>query len=545
MTTWTDDYTRSRSLVVDTYDIDDIIGRKDGWPPEEGIPTASGGVDILQEEYEDTTLSGVYIVTHEADPLRKRLVQVFEAQTGASGVVDNSLDFDLVDEGDYIQEDSVSGTNFVDGVVELYNSGGTAADLSEGSFYKEGTYNESTAFARGFTMGNNGTKVYTCNNVTNTRAYEFTLSTPYDVSTATYVRETINLVNSPEGVEISTDGTVLFITGNIDTIYAANLTAAWNATFSSWKGNYDVSTDGISNVTDLFVRADGLQIFALSTTDKIVMQYTLSSINNPSTATLADTFDVSGTCTDPRSMTVSSDGSILYVYDISTDIIHEFIMGTSWDLTTVTGTSNSLDISAKTNASYALHVESDEQYIYAFSGPELKAYQYFMPLSSEYISTASYYVTTSDTNHLSMDTVYTINSVVISGATPVDTTLGVLVSFDGRTIWNYWDGNYWSPHAGLTITSGWSTISGIEAGLANYTVSGTDTYLDFAFLLETTDSGVTPSIDQITINYDEDIFYNKLNVTEYSVAYTSSTSTEITKLTSGTDDIKVNIILGV
>lgn len=158
--------------------------------------------------------------------------------------------------------------------------------------------------------------------------------------------------------------------------------------------------------------------------------------------------------------------------------------------------------------------------------------------------TGPFYVATTDTNHIDLASKAHINSVTIDNTEPTNTTLGALISFDGRSTWKYWDGDSFEDHAGITTTSGWSTVSGIEAGLTNYTVTSGTSYLDLAFLLETTSSGVTPSVDLVTMDYDGANFYKRLSNTEYGIDCITATNTSIVKLTSGTDSsVKVNILL--
>ena len=98
-----------------------------------------------------------------------------------------------------------------------------------------------------------------------------------------------------------------------------------------------------------------------------------------------------------------------------------------------------------------------------------------------------------------------------------------------------------SHAAGLTSFDGAGNIAGIEAYLTNLTITD-ETYLDFAFQLSTTDSGTTPYVDQITLNYDEHGFY-RTNMIDYQIDVLSSTQTKVTKLSSGTKNIKVNVLV--
>lgn len=160
----------------------------------------------------------------------------------------------------------------------------------------------------------------------------------------------------------------------------------------------------------------------------------------------------------------------------------------------------------------------------------------------EMMEPAPYYVTTSDTVNLDISNVTKINYCNITSTSISGTNLTGLVSFDGRSSWRKWSGSTWASYsAGLSGIVDSNTMSGIETGLTNWTLSGTETDLDFAFGLLTTISGLTPSIDQIVLNYNERGDY-KVDTKNYTIEYFVS-STNITKKSIGTENIKVNILI--
>lgn len=108
------------------------------------------------------------------------------------------------------------------------------------------------------------------------------------------------------------------------------------------------------------------------------------------------------------------------------------------------------------------------------------------------------------------------------------------------------DGINWTSYFPETLASfGFDKIylpAALEGVLANYTITD-ETFLDFAFQLETINPTFTPYIDQITINYDETGLYAIKGSSSYSVSNKNNTSTLVTKLSSGTSNIKVNVLI--
>jgi hypothetical protein len=150
----------------------------------------------------------------------------------------------------------------------------------------------------------------------------------------------------------------------------------------------------------------------------------------------------------------------------------------------------------------------------------------------------SKYVTTTDSNNINLSSISQINSVTISGSEPSGTELRALASFDGRTTWNKYSSG-WVAVDGLDFTG--STAASISSGFTNMSITD-ETSLDFAIELYTSTGAVTPSIDQIIINYDENGLY-KLQESNYMVSVKNTTNTVVTKLSSGTSNIKVNILV--
>jgi hypothetical protein len=120
--------------------------------------------------------------------------------------------------------------------------------------------------------------------------------------------------------------------------------------------------------------------------------------------------------------------------------------------------------------------------------------------SMTYPTSQSYYVTTSDINHISLSNVDKINSAAVTCSSPNGTTIKSLVSFDGRASWKKWDGAAWVTQGnGLDDLQTGNTVSEITTGLANHLVGAGETYLDFAFDLASSDPALTPSVDLITL----------------------------------------------
>ena len=95
-------------------------------------------------------------------------------------------------------------------------------------------------------FGDNGTKMYMLGS-TNDRIFQYTLTTPWDISTATYASKFLSVAsqeNTPLGMAFSNDGTKVLVVGSTnDIVYQYNLTTAWDISTGSYSGkNLSVST---------------------------------------------------------------------------------------------------------------------------------------------------------------------------------------------------------------------------------------------------------------------------------------------------------------
>jgi hypothetical protein len=136
----------------------------------------------------------------------------------------------------------------------------------------------------------------------------------------------------------------------------------------------------------------------------------------------------------------------------------------------------------------------------------------FTPPTTEYWvaiypTSESYYITTSDSSQIDTSTYLHISRISITQTIPSNTNLKYLVSFDWRNSWKYWDGSSWETSNLANINTNGMTKSTIESITQSqwevnwWFIPGTTTTLDFAIDMESTDSSVTPSLDNIWINW--------------------------------------------
>ena len=203
----------------------------------------------------------------------------------------------------------------------------TAFDLSTASYASiVFNYLSQDTNGRGFTFNNSGTKMYIVGG-TNDTIYQYSLTSAFNISTASYDTKSLVVASqndNPIGVEISLDGLKLFMVGADSVLYEYNLSTAFDVSTGSYSGVSFSFTSQDTGIWALRFNNSGSKMFALSSgTQDSVFQYStgagLVSVSGyhpvHTTASIDSTY-----WTDINSMTAdqaAGDGNVYYA--ISTD----------------------------------------------------------------------------------------------------------------------------------------------------------------------------------------------------------------------------------
>jgi len=157
--------------------------------------------------------------------------------------------------------------------------------------------------------------------------FEYDLSTAYDVSTASYNSATFSTsaqLSNMGDITFSSDGTKMYLIGSNYTIYQYTLGTAWDITSLSYDSksfsvsSQDTTTDGI------VISSDGTKIFVTGGNNDKVFEYTLGTAYDISTAVYSVDFSIASQETDPKSITFNSDGTKFYILGISSDTVYQY-----------------------------------------------------------------------------------------------------------------------------------------------------------------------------------------------------------------------------
>lgn len=218
----------------------------------------------------------------------------------------------------------------------------TAWDISTHSTSSTGymqTNNTHHGQPRGIFFKNDGTELYGIqDNGSLSNVIQYSLSTAWDLSTASYTRKVSTLLGSanesaPKGVSFSPDGTNMYVNGtNLDTITRFTLSTAWDistASYDSVGSSHDSSPANESSGLGMFMKPDGTRFYVVGNSNDKIFQWNATTAYDVSDIDGSSSSDVSISAQEtlPMSMYISPDGSHMYVGGGSGDGIDQYSLG--------------------------------------------------------------------------------------------------------------------------------------------------------------------------------------------------------------------------
>jgi hypothetical protein len=192
--------------------------------------------------------------------------------------------------------------------------------------------------ALGISMSSDGTKMYIIG-LTNDTVYQYTLSTAFDISTATYSglsKSVSATAGTPTSLFFKPDGTSFYITNDstTDTVQQFNLSTAWDISTATYITAYTFTQDTLPS--GLEFSPDGTKMHLIGDTNNTVYQFALSTPWDLTTTatTPTYTFSVATQETSPQGIEFNSDGTKMYIVGVGADAILQYNLSTPWNITT-------------------------------------------------------------------------------------------------------------------------------------------------------------------------------------------------------------------
>ncbi len=171
-------------------------------------------------------------------------------------------------------------------------------------------------------------------------------SDPCDISTWQIHEDEISVgaqEANPEAIFFKPDGTKMYIAGRSgDDVNEYALSTAWDittASFTDTLSGLGSSPASETNPYGMYISPNGIYFYLVGSTVDQVIQYTMSTAWDISTASYTREQDLlianGNDFADPIGINFKSDGTMFWVVSQSSDAIQQYTLSTPWDVSTL------------------------------------------------------------------------------------------------------------------------------------------------------------------------------------------------------------------
>jgi sugar lactone lactonase YvrE len=181
---------------------------------------------------------------------------------------------------------------------------------------------------------------------------------------------------APNGLFISPDGLNMYVNGSTgDDVNQYSLSTAFDVSTATFVRLFSTSAQD-SAPTDIFFKPDGLSMYIMGSTNDTVFQYTLSSAFDISTASYASkSFSVTLQEINPTGLWFKPDGTVMYIVGVTNDTVYQYTLGTAWDVSTASYASISFAVTQESNPNQVnLSADGLTMWILGQTGDDISQY---------------------------------------------------------------------------------------------------------------------------------------------------------------------------
>jgi sugar lactone lactonase YvrE len=186
------------------------------------------------------------------------------------------------------------------------------------------------AVPNGIAFNNDGSKMYIVG-IGSDSVHQYTLSTPFSVATASYDNVSFSVGAQeayPNDIAFNNDGSKMYIVGGgSDAVYQYTLSTPFSVATASYDNvNFYVGTqEAVPN--GIAFNNDGSKMYIVGYSSESVYQYTLSTPFSVSTASYDNvSFSVRGQESQPSDIAFNNDGSKMYIVGNSSESVHQYTL---------------------------------------------------------------------------------------------------------------------------------------------------------------------------------------------------------------------------
>ena len=230
--------------------------------------------------------------------------------------------------------------------------------------------------SRDLSINPNGTKVHVVGD-TNDRIVQFTLSTPFDLTTGTNDNvyfDTTAKETTPRATKFSNDGLTMFVAGyDSDKVHQYSLSSAFDLS-STPTFVYSLTPSASNNPEGMCFNEDGSRFFLLQAGNDTVYQYNLSTPFDLSTAVYSNlSFYTGSQTTNPTAIVFNNNGSKMFVSASNKVFQYSTLVASPWSLSGLSYDSVSLNT---VGFNSGLVIKPDQSILYTVDLVSDRVHQY-------------------------------------------------------------------------------------------------------------------------------------------------------------------------
>jgi len=250
-------------------------------------------------------------------------------------------------------------------------------DIANASYTQAFSVASQETYPSGIAFNADGTKMF-LSGKTGDDINEYTLSTAYDVSSASFVDsfDVSAQQAAVMGVAFNTDGTKMFIVGETeDTVAQYALSTGFDVSSASFTQTFSIASQE-TEAQSITFNTDGTKMFIVGDTGNDISEYTLSSGFDVSTASFVDSFSLASQTTQPKEGIFNTDGTELYVLSRSPMKVFKYTLTAGFDVSTASYASVEFSVADEETSPQGLAFSADgsKMYVCGDTGDDINQY---------------------------------------------------------------------------------------------------------------------------------------------------------------------------
>ena len=252
-----------------------------------------------------------------------------------------------------------------------------AYDISALTYTQAFSVSSQDTHPTGLAFNTDGTKMFVVGNSASA-IHEYALSTGFDISTASFTQSfsVASQSTAPSGIAFKPDGTIMFVAEAYNsTILQYALSSAFDVSSASYTHNFNVASQE-ADVRGVAFNSDGTVMLITGIGGDDVNEYALSSAYDVSTASFVDLFSIASEETNPQDLLFNSDGTTMWIVGDDTDALIQYTLTSGFDVSTASYTSTGSSLASQDTSPMGMAFNSDGTKLFIVGNQNDSVYQY-------------------------------------------------------------------------------------------------------------------------------------------------------------------------